>query len=100
MAVNCEQILLLATALSNGSTECEWRSAVSRAYYAAYLTPRTVGEKQHVDKWLQDTTLMNVGLHEKTIFKFAFVKARPDVRTAGYGLNQLKQSRVKADYKI
>ena len=32
--------LSLSTALVNGSTEAEWRSAVSRAYYAAFHVAR------------------------------------------------------------
>lgn len=36
MSFQKEQFLALATELGAGSTEAHWRSAVSRAYYAAY----------------------------------------------------------------
>lgn len=36
MSIQKEAILSLATELGSGATEAHWRSAISRAYYAAY----------------------------------------------------------------
>ena len=83
--------LPLARALVNGSTEAEWRSAVSRAYYAAFhvaggllgklgfIVP--LGERAHGYLWLR---LSNSG--------------HPDVVSAGRDLQALRRERNRADY--
>jgi uncharacterized protein (UPF0332 family) len=38
--MNGRDFLPLATQLAGGTTEAEWRSAVSRAYYAAFHVAR------------------------------------------------------------
>jgi uncharacterized protein (UPF0332 family) len=60
--------LTVAQALSAGPTEAEWRSAISRAYYAAFHTAREFltrlrfrvppGEQAHAYLWLR---LSNTG---------------------------------------
>jgi hypothetical protein len=100
MAVTPDQIVALAATLADGASECEWRSAASRSYYAAFHAAKVTSELAHVDKWLQDTSSFGCGFHEEVIQRFAWAKARTDVRAAGYGLRQLKQERVKADYAL
>lgn len=83
--------LNLAVALVNGSTEAEWRSAVSRAYYAAFHVARQLltslnfavplAERAHGYLWLR---LANAG--------------HADVRNAGNRLNALRRERNRADY--
>lgn len=83
--------LNLAVALVNGSSEAEWRSAVSRAYYAAFHVAReflaslnfTVphAERAHGYLWLR---LANAG--------------HADVCDAGNRLNALRRERNRADY--
>src|SRR5712692_7297367 len=89
--MNFRDFLTLAAALATSSTEAEWRSAVSRAYYAAFhvacellrdlgfTVPRA--ERAHAYLWLR---LANSG--------------HPDVRNAGLDLSQLRQERNRADY--
>jgi uncharacterized protein (UPF0332 family) len=60
--------LAVANALAAGPTEAEWRSAISRAYYAAFHTAREfmnrlrfrvpAGEQAHAYRWLR---LSNTG---------------------------------------
>lgn len=55
--------LAVANALATGPTEAEWRSAISRAYYAAFHTAREfmtrlrlrvpAGEQAHAYLWLR-----------------------------------------------
>jgi uncharacterized protein (UPF0332 family) len=83
--------MALAITLAAGSTEAEWRSAVSRAYYATFhvgcdllsdlgfAVPR--GEQAHAYLWLR---LANSG--------------HRDVRNAGLDTKQLRQERNRADY--
>jgi uncharacterized protein (UPF0332 family) len=83
--------LSLSTALVNGSTEAEWRSAVSRAYYAAFHVARQLllglrftvpgADRAHGYLWLR---LANAGL--------------ADVEDAGNRLNALRRERNRADY--
>lgn len=89
--MNFRDFLTLAATLAAGSTEAEWRSAVSRAYYAAFhvgsdlfrglgfTVPRA--DRAHAYLWLR---LANCG--------------HPDVRNAGVNMNQLRQERNWADY--
>jgi len=86
-------ILEVADDLSAGSKEAEWRSAVSRAYYAAFHGARLLlqncgfaiprGEDAHSYLWLR---LSNAG--------------HPDVKDAGKQLNQFRQMRNWADYDL
>jgi uncharacterized protein (UPF0332 family) len=83
--------LTVASDLATGTTEAEWRSAVSRAYYAAFhvgcqllrglgfAVPRA--DRAHAYLWLR---LSNSG--------------DPDVRSAGLDLNDLRRQRNQADY--
>jgi uncharacterized protein (UPF0332 family) len=85
------QYLTLAATLAAGTTEAEWRSAVSRAYYAAFHFARSLlidlgfrappGERAHAYIWLR---LANAGA--------------ADVRIAGNRLNALRGRRNRADY--
>jgi uncharacterized protein (UPF0332 family) len=81
----------LSVTLVNGSTEAEWRSAVSRAYYAAFHVARQLlaslnfvvphAERAHGYLWLR---LANAG--------------HADVQHAGNRLNALRRERNRADY--
>ncbi len=83
--------LNVADALSTGETEADWRSAISRAYYAAFhkagwllrrggfQVPR--GDRAHAYLWRR---LSNAG--------------HPDVTNVGRNLNHLRGRRNRADY--
>jgi uncharacterized protein (UPF0332 family) len=86
-------ILEVADALCTGVKEAEWRSAVSRAYYAAFHTARLLfqqcgfdvprADQAHAYLWLR---LANSG--------------QPDVVNAGKDLNHLRHLRNWADYDL
>ena len=83
--------LSLAVTLSNGTTEAEWRSASSRADYAAFHVARQLllalgfhvpqADRAHGYLWLR---LSNAGV--------------ADVKNAGSLLNDLRRERNRADY--
>jgi uncharacterized protein (UPF0332 family) len=85
--------LTLAKKLATGSTEAEWRSAVSRAYYAAFHEARQLledlgvsvqrGDRAHAYLWLR---LQNSG--------------HPQIQQAGADLNALRGLRNQADYDL
>jgi uncharacterized protein (UPF0332 family) len=83
--------LELADELSMGSRQADWRSAISRAYYAAFHKARSIlfragfrtpdGERAHAYLWMR---LSNTG--------------HPDVNDAGGRLSRLRALRNWADY--
>jgi uncharacterized protein (UPF0332 family) len=83
----------LAAALITGAHEAEWRSAVSRGYYAVFHVARTLlrqcgfmvpkGDQAHAYLWLR---LSNSG--------------HPDVDQAGQELRELRKMRNEADYDL
>ena len=83
--------LSLSITLANGSIEAEWRSAVSRAYYAAFHVARQLlmglsfavpsADRAHGYLWM---CLANAG--------------QADVEAAGNRLNALRRERNRADY--
>ncbi|MHB1422279.1 MAG: HEPN domain-containing protein [Gemmataceae bacterium] len=85
------EYLNLAKTLINGMTEGEWRTAVSRAYYAAFHVARELlvdlkfrvphAERAHGYLWLR---LANAG--------------HIDVQEAGNRLNALRRERNRSDY--
>jgi uncharacterized protein (UPF0332 family) len=85
--------LTLAGALTTGTAEADWRSAVSRAYYAAFHVARLLlrqggfavprAERAHAYLFLR---LSNSG--------------HPLVEQAGVNLNSLRSTRNRADYDL
>lgn len=83
--------LTLAHTLVNGTTESEWRTALSRAYYAAFHVARELlldlnfrvphADRAHGFLWLR---ISNAG--------------HADVHNAGNRLNALRRERNRADY--
>lgn len=81
----------LAITLRDGTTEAEWRSASSRAYYAAFHIARKLlldlgfavprADRAHAYLWLR---LANAG--------------HPDIELAGHRLNHFRGERNSADY--
>lgn len=91
--MNPRDILEVADSLVAGVKEAEWRSAVSRAYYAAFHVARQLllqcgfavprGDQAHGYLWLR---VSNAG--------------QADVQIAGNNLNHLRQIRNWADYDL
>ncbi len=91
--MNGRDFLLAAKLLLPMTLEAAWRSAVSRAYYAAFHVARQLledlgfrvpyGDQAHAYLWLR---LYNCG--------------DPQVRLAGRELNYLRGERNRADYNL
>jgi len=91
--MNPRDFLTLANALAAGTTEAAWRSAVSRAYYAAFHAARLLlrdlgfrtprGDQAHAYLWMR---LSNCG------------NAR--LEAAGQKLQDLRRERNRADYDL
>lgn len=89
--MNFRDYLALARTLASGATEAEWRSASSRAYYAAFHVARRLllnlgfrvpqADRAHGHLWLR---LSNAG--------------HADTMTAGSRLGLLRRQRNWADY--
>jgi len=89
--MNFRDYLTLAGTLAGGTTEAEWRSASSRAYYAAFHVGRVLlldlrfrvpqADRAHGYLWLR---LSNAG--------------HTDTMKAGRRLGQLRRERNWADY--
>ncbi|HEY8506037.1 MAG TPA: HEPN domain-containing protein [Gemmataceae bacterium] len=91
--MNERDFLALASRLAAGSAEAEWRTAVSRAYYAAFHAARRLlselgfrvprADRAHSYLFLR---LQNCG--------------EPAVQQAGIALTHLRQTRNHADYDL
>lgn len=91
--MNGRDFLVLARTLAASGTEAAWRSAVSRAYYAAFHVAREMlgdlgftvppDEKAHAYLWLR---LSNCG--------------DAPTQKAGGDLSKLRRDRGVADYKL
>jgi uncharacterized protein (UPF0332 family) len=91
--MNPRDFLDVADSLLGGISEAEWRSAVSRAYYAAFHVVRHLlvqcgfsvpdGEQAHAYLWLR---LANAG--------------HPDVQQVGSDLGAIRTVRNSADYDL
>jgi uncharacterized protein (UPF0332 family) len=91
--MNPRAFLDVAFEMLDGANEEHWRSAVSRAYYAAFHVARqllvrcgfVVPQAQRAHAYLA-MRLMNSG--------------HPDLDEAGRGLDELRKARLRADYSM
>src|SRR5881409_1006708 len=91
--ISPQEYLMLAHRLTAGATEAEWRSAISRSYYAAFHVARNLlndlgftvprADPAHQYLWLR---LLNSG--------------NPQVQVAASDLNSLRGERNLADYDL
>ena len=89
--MNWSDFLLLATRLAAGTTEAEWRTAVSRAYYAAFhVARRLFGE-------LNFTVPRADRAHQYLAFRLSN-SGEPAVEQSGRDLETLRRLRNRADY--
>jgi uncharacterized protein (UPF0332 family) len=85
-----EEFIAVAAALANGKTEAYWRSAVSRAYYAAFHAAKVAIERhEHVPAGPQ--------AHE-FVKRWLIRHGDPEVSRAGSSLLRLHSNRLKSDY--
>jgi uncharacterized protein (UPF0332 family) len=88
-----QDFLTVANQLAGGSTEAEWRSAISRAYYAAY----------HVARELMEVLGFTVPRAERAHVYLSRRLANcghPRTCEAGSDLNSLRGDRNQADYDL
>jgi uncharacterized protein (UPF0332 family) len=89
--MNWRDFLSLATQLAAGGTEAHWRSAVSRAYYAAFHVARRLFTD------LNFTVPRADRAHQYLVFRLSNC-AEPTVEQAGRNLETLRRLRNRADY--
>jgi uncharacterized protein (UPF0332 family) len=87
------EFLDVADDLSMGLREADWRSAVSRAYYAAFHTARLFLQQCGFDVPLADQAHAYLWLRLSN-------SGHPDVQTTGTSLARLRQMRNTADYNL
>ena len=94
MAVTPEILLDAAVALGRGNSEADWRNATSRAYYAAFHRCSSVARDARLS--VPETGSSHMGLIDVLTHNL-----RPSaLRSLGYMLEQCRQRRVEADYRI
>jgi uncharacterized protein (UPF0332 family) len=89
--MNWRDFLLLATRLASGTTEADWRTAVSRAYYAAFHVARSLFAN------LNFTVPRADRAHQYLVFRLSN-SGEPSVEQAGRDLETLRRLRNRADY--
>lgn len=101
MSVTAKDFLALAVRLTSAASETEWRSGVSRGYYACFHLARETSAS------FPDNTHFDIkgGTHARLIGKFQTYRSfsAPESKKArqiAYALADLKKRREKADYDI
>src|SRR5262249_47755394 len=89
--MNWLDYLALAGRLSSGSGEADWRTAVSRAYYAAFHVARCLFADLHFTVPRADRA------HQYLVFRLSNCGESP-VEFAGRDLETLRRLRNRADY--
>ena len=89
--MNWRDFLVLAAQLAAGATEANWRTAVSRAYYAAFHVARRLLAD------LQFTVPRADRAHQYLVFRFSN-SSEAVVEQAGRDLETLRRLRNRADY--
>jgi uncharacterized protein (UPF0332 family) len=89
--MNWRDFLLLATRLAAGSSEADWRTAVSRAYYAAFHVARRLLAD------LQFAVPRADRAHQYLVFRLSN-SGEAAVEQAGRDLETLRRLRNRADY--
>jgi uncharacterized protein (UPF0332 family) len=89
--MNWRDFLPLATRLAAGTTEADWRTAVSRAYYAAFHVARRLLAD------LRFTVPRADRAHQYLVFRLSN-SGEAAVEQAGRDLETLRRLRNRADY--
>jgi uncharacterized protein (UPF0332 family) len=89
--MNWRDFLVLATGLAAGTTEAEWRTAVSRAYYAAFHVARRLFSDLKFGVPRADRA------HQYLVYRLSN-SGEPTVEQAGRNLETLRRLRNRADY--
>ncbi len=89
--MNWRDFLSLATRLAAGTSEAEWRTAISRAYYAAFHVARRLFAN------LNFTVPRADRAHQYLVFRLSNC-GESAVEQAGRNLETLRRLRNRADY--
>src|SRR5262245_49588144 len=89
--MNWRDFLVLATRLATGTTEADWRTAVSRAYYAAFRVARRLFADLSFVVPRADRA------HQYLVFRLSN-SGESAVEQAGRDLETLRRLRNRADY--
>ncbi len=89
--MNWRDFLPLATRLAAGTTEADWRTAISRAYYAAFHIAR------HLFAALNFKVPRADRAHQYLVFRLSN-SGEPAAEQAGRDLETLRRLRNRADY--
>ena len=89
--MNWRDFLLLATRLAAGTTEADWRTAVSRAYYAAFHIARRSFADSEFTVHRADRA------HQYLVFRLSN-SGESIVEQTGRDLDTLRRLRNRADY--
>lgn len=93
MSVTHQELVLLARELARGDREIDWRSSVSRCYYAAYHSALAHAEK------CPFTDNVNTGSHAQLARRYQLHGSK-DARAIAEALALMKRQREAADYMI
>lgn len=88
-----DEFLTLAATLCKSKDAACVRTAVSRAYYAAFLTARDWLSSRRVD-------VEKLGVAHSQVVNALLASGEPDLEDAGFLLNGLRTLRNDADYQI
>lgn len=91
--MNANDFLTLATQLVGGSTEAEWRTAISRAYYAAFHTARDLFESMGF-------AVPRADLAHQYLYHRLNNCGHAQLQQAGRDLSDLRTLRNLADYDL
>ncbi|MDH0866649.1 hypothetical protein [Mitsuaria sp. GD03876] len=103
MATHIEELLDLAEGLLAKESECAWRAAISRSYYAAYHRAVRWEEEQHIDG---ASLGQPGGLHQQLINRLRNpstllpIDLRRKAMLLGTKLQIQKERRAQADYRL
>jgi uncharacterized protein (UPF0332 family) len=89
--MNWRDFLVLATRLAAAATEADWRTAVSRAYYAAFHVARRLLAEMNFTVPRADRA------HQYLVFRLSN-SGESAVEQAGRDLETLRRLRNRADY--
>jgi uncharacterized protein (UPF0332 family) len=89
--MNWRDFLALAARLAGGAAEADWRTAVSRAYYAVFHVARTLFSLLRLTVPRADRA------HQYLVFRLSNC-GEPAVEQAGRAMETLRRLRNRADY--
>lgn len=102
MSISHGELLVAAVRMAAGAAEVDSRTAISRAYYAAYHCCDEFHKKL---KQKGEPPRKKMGMHAQLAHQLSNPRVQDPVqadasRAAGFELQTMKAERVRADYKL